>query len=263
MIVLKMKVWDSNGGYYNGTIQGPAYNKGYILTDHTGLFVTYAVLRDDISHDLDGYFNGNFGGINYNSVASSYHTVPAIWSHIPSATVFYISTHTSPDVFGDCYDDGGGDALSYYGNQAQTVQSAVALKSSSGLPPYNLVYVDGCNSAGNLNGGNTIVGHGPGAFGLGTAFSDRAFLGWENFTSGSLNTNWTEAIWERLCRGEGLYDAATDTLERTMIPRGPVTDTFPYLPQQDITPLIVGDPLMKLHDVYLGTAQGQWFRPLK
>lgn len=269
-IILKLKVWDSNGGYYDGTIQGKAYNKSYVLTNHSfQFFLTYASLRDTLS--------GSLSSINYDSsLASSWHRTSIIKTNIPTTTAFYIDTHSNVDGFVDCYGDGG--------NTSESVEfyeiPALLAQKTPYQPPYNFAFIDGCHSAGHPGNPSTDGAAGFGITGTNPDI-DRAFLGWQNFMSTVQdNDSWTKRMWQNMAKGYTLYTSCIMSSAQDP-PIGCKADTgIDYIRLVPIGPTIIGDPVMKLHGVYGGDGAigtlvapdgsvttaydlaGQWFRPL-
>ncbi len=266
-ITIKLKVTDSNNGYYEAAVTGPAYNKGYILTNGAApgfKYFGFAIHRDLIDSDISS--------INYTAMSSSYHRKSAILANVPSYTFLYVSSHANSNGFGDCYDsDGYGELVPYLssGNPpSPSIQDSVGSKTSN-QPPYNFAMVDGCDSAGGFQPNGTFI-QGGGANGFGISTHDRAFLGWGEEMDGCLDYNWSETVIGGLESGETLWDAieeATTDFPPIGPPPGSLTDQVTH-PQLFISPVIIGDPLFKLHGVYLGFSSGtywgaQWFRPLR
>ena len=265
-ITIKMKVTDSNGGNYQATVVGPAYNKAYIMQNDTptvasgdpGILV-YSVL-ERVVHDL--------GGVNYDtSMNSDSDRGSDMLAKFPIATVYYADTHTSDTGIGDCFNLGviaqSGIPGTVGGVQYSDVSVAIAKKnvqnatySSPSMPPYNLVFVDGCHSAGEFkSGGDNSLSGGAASFGVVKPATDRAFLGWTNFVSlwpEDDGTGFTEILFDNLSKNYDLYTACTMSVADS--PRigwlgediyG--KDKFNTGP---LSPYLIGDPHLKLHGVY-------------
>jgi len=266
MIALKLKVWDSNGGYYDGAIQGAAYNKGFVLLNNT----------DESSEDAFGVARVAA------SIERMKHTVPSgendkyhrddILQLIPNESVFYVKTHASENDFGDSFCGYQAGSLDNTCNADIETTSGVdsagrnmyhvdvthsVLSKNANQPPYNFVFLDGCETAGTTS--SSI------SFKFTNAFSisgqDRSYLGWHNevFASSSENINWKIRFWDNLSYGNTALDAA---LESTVdghplgeAIRGEVST------ETAISLVVLGDTATKLHGVY-GRSGLDWFRPL-
>lgn len=257
-VVLKIKVWDSNNGYYEGAIRGMAYNRAYILTNQT--LPSYGEERNTI-------FNSLPPSIKSISIGSSSDNANTILHQLGLFSIFFIHTHASPDDFGDCLYDGGGDEVDY--TLGPTAVSKI-FNPYILLPPYNFVFVSGCNSAGST-GANGIYHPGDGASGFSIQGLDRAFLGTQDFTSNA-DYPWSECIWNMLSSGCTLYEA--EILSQAF--DAPMGAQFLMNAESGmmhpVYPMIVGDPKMTLKSVYplhyITTPDGyflnttSWYLPL-
>ena len=256
MVALKLKVWDSNGGYYDGGIQGPAKNRIYAIGNHTFSFNPMsAQILSNIQQDAQS--------VNYFVVTTQEDRKPNVISTIPAYTVMYVYSHGGVDTFGDCSATSpifglntSGASPDYYLNLTD-VQLAVMAKNPN-QPPYNLEFLDCCNTAGDetispsIYWASTFINANP------YTEKDRAFLGWKNEVMGmESNAGWTNDVFDNLSIGLNLSDA---TLVATL--NGPELGKF-YFP---VFPEIIGDTKMKLHGVYGASSNDLenilWYRPL-
>ena len=299
-IKVTLKVWDTNGGHYDVKVIAPAYNKAYIMENNTTLTMTGDPLL--MWGGIIGRVKKDLEPLNYNTDLSSYldrenPTSKDLSNKLPKSTVFYADTHTSDLGFGDCFNEGplggSGNPLTTGGLEYSNLPPIIAKKNiysgpypSASTPPYNLVFIDGCHSAGQFgsNGDNSTAG-GAGSFGIYAPGKDRAFLGWTNFVSLwplPLNdgTGFTAKLFDHLAEDHDLYTACTlsiaDSPRIGWLGDDPTgKDKFNTGP---LSPHIIGDPKMKMHGVYgdvilgyLIDAHGKettaydryaWFKPL-
>ena len=258
-ITIKLKVTDTNGGYYEATVVGPAYNMAFVLTNHTlGFYLlTYAVESQKIE--------SIYRSINYSVEADSYDDYQTILGNIPEFTTFLITSHANDGGFGDCYDNSHGHLI-YYSDVAGAVNKKTMFQA-----PYNFAFIDGCHSAGHPN---EELLDGPQSFGIlpsgpqqksNYSSNDRAFVGFTNFVWSSVNIPWLFSIYQDLAKGYNLYDSVVQS-STDFMPEGS-SESQEYLPVS-IDAAIMGDPYMTLHGVYKGTmplgsnGSSQWFRAL-
>lgn len=267
-IKITLKVWDTNGGQYDVKLEAPAYNKAYIMENDTPTVQSgdpgflFGGVTDSITRNLEN--------IGYDTqLSSKTDTEKDMLNKFPKATVYYADTHTSDTGIGDCYNLGiiGGSGLpgTTGGVDYSELPPIIAKKNiysgpyaSASMPPYNLVFIDGCHSAGQFGskGDNSTTG-GAGSFGIYAPGNDRAFLGWTNFVSlwpWPINdgTGFTETLFANLAADYDLYTACTlsiaDSPRIGWLGDNPLgVDKFNTGP---LSPHIIGDPKMKMHGVY-------------
>ena len=270
MIVLKLKVWDSNSGYYEGKIQGPAYNKALVLGNNTfGASATQST--SDVSNVVKA--------INYFAFSSTQLHSQVILQVLPGFTVLYIDSHGNVGQIDDCFatgvnakTDGQGDPIPGTGDSGDNYMGSVQIEMSTGKknlfePPNNLIFLDACNTVGNkLDNPGTLNDVAlSGAFGIplpGTN-SDRALLGFNWYTNPtSDNANWTKRVWDWLAIGVPLYEAVNLSTEDGGV-TGPASNPggYFYYGSKVVNPVIQGDNAFTLHNIYSGPFAA-WFRPL-
>ncbi len=272
MVVLKMKVWDSAGGYYDGQIQAPAKNRMYAYGDQTPAHSNAAnVYAQMLLDDIFEHIQSDATSMNYYQVTTREDAKPAVLSTIPSYTAIYVDSHGFTNSIGDCFampDSGDDHYLDFV-----DIGGAIAVKSQNlNLPPYNFVFLDCCLTAGDPTQSPPLSTNLASAFLLGnysgslSGLSDRGFIGWKNTTLGiGSNARWTDNFNDNLALGYTMSDAALyATL--TFPELGPITETIPF-PLKPIFPEIYGDAKTKMCTVYgkLGGVDGgpgQWYRPL-
>ena len=194
IVTIKLKVTDTNGGYYEAKVVGQAYNRAYIAVNHT---------LPSYGDELAQIFGGLPGTFNQTSQSGSTDNAQAILNTLSSDTVFYIHTHANPSVFGDCNYDGGGDEVSYYGTPSIFFNLSM---SPASKPPYNLAFILGCNLAGTYDPTTSYFHAGTGASAFGIQGLDRAFLGTQDYALAS-DWDWSESVWNGLTSGLTLFDA--------------------------------------------------------
>ncbi|BDI27960.1 hypothetical protein CCAX7_000110 [Capsulimonas corticalis] len=246
LVTYKMTVQDSGGNSYYLTGQGPTLNKGYGVVNTDG----------DFNPGIAAAVLGNM--INYAQSPSAGDSKATINSNLPNYTAFYIATHGNSTGFGDGSIVGGQSPLPYYQQHFIAYQATspdigvtndITVKAANpNLPPYNLVDIDACNSAGNGAAAST------GATSFGINSSDRALLGWnaEEYTS---NYAWVARVWNNLALGMTLKDAVNAATSKGR-PSGPDANNHPV----PINGVILGDSATKLHGVY-GGAGLAWHLP--
>ena len=194
-----------------------------------------------------------------------------ILQSLPEYTVFYMLTRAEPDGFGDCFCPYEGGTLENLVMVAQSNPTLIdkdgknlfhvdiinsIMSKSLNQPPYNLVFVDGCETAGTTNQ--------PISHTLQNAFSingsDRAFIGWHNeiYASSAENRQFKTDVFDNLAGGDTLGVA----VEKAAIngdPSGEGTRGDPTT-EEAVFPQILGDAAMKLHGVYSGLGS-VWFKP--
>ena len=98
-ITIKMKVTDSNGGYYEATVVGPAYNKALVLSNNTLGSWWNGISFDDLYEKVAQ----TASSINDSITANKYYHVSDIETALPLNTVFYINSHGNENTFDDCF----------------------------------------------------------------------------------------------------------------------------------------------------------------
>lgn len=284
MIVLKLKVWDSNGGHYEGAVQGPAYNKAKNLGNNTPDF--------NVSRDLPDIVTKVLQNSGYTATSSESLQKNDILPLLPNLSAFYISTHGNSNEFGDCdafpkssafsYLFGSGDPTSSQGGVDITTKIS---QKTSAQPPYNFVFADGCETAST----NLL------AEGFKVKGADQAFLGWiQSYFIDQEHHDWTERFIAKLGNGQTIRDAVIQTDSEGLAdalsppPQGwtgawppnynsppPTGWTREWPPKESLdqhsngppaAPFYYGDPAFKLHGVFNSTIASagltNWFKPL-
>jgi hypothetical protein len=89
-IKLTLKVWDSNGGYYEINLSAPAKNRIYALGNHTFSFFPFTdQILETVQQDAQT--------ANYSAVTPQEDRKPSIISTIPAYTVL-VTIQVSPRV---------------------------------------------------------------------------------------------------------------------------------------------------------------------
>ncbi len=226
------------------TFETPAkivYNKGYDLVNQTltgGPGETGAIVGLELSAQA-----------KHTVLAASDHVKATILANLPTYTVFFIYTHGSQAVFGDCFVDNTPGVGAYL--TAQEVGNANAQKGQ--LPPYCFVQFQACSVF--ANGDSSMAS----AFGIGPGSIDRAALGWsEDMAYGGPNEWWIQDLWAALCtNGRTLEQAIAQANVGQQHFGG--DGCWVALFQHKIPPTVIGDMSMKVHGVYGGTDL-QWWR---
>lgn len=271
-IKVKLKVWDTNGGNYDVSVTAPAYNKGLALLNNTSESSAdaFGLNRVRTALQLMHYAIPPDDGIPYGSFAR-YHR-DDIYKALPTNSVFYMDTHASQDVFGDSY---CGYEAGTYDNLCQAdientfvtdskgknmfhvdITRSVLTKSNA-QPPYNFVFIDGCETAGRT--GSPISKTLSSAFGI--SGSARCFVGWHNevFAQSTENINWKIRFWDNLRYGNSVWVA----IEKATIDGDPLGEGTRGIAtsETEVYPVMVGDWATKLYGVYHGKGTA-WYIPL-
>ena len=286
MIVLKLKVWDSNGGYYVGKIRGPACNKALILQNTEPQQSIFSASTNTVAIES--------ATMNYGSPSISAWTVPQIQNGLAPQTMAYISTHGFEGGFCSCdYNP----ALSYlfisgfdlFGTTAAanqevsneiaanpgwwnllhpySVQAGVDAKTLS-QPSYNFVMLNSCSTVQN---GNTDLATGfqiPLSSG-----TDRALIG--NPVSNEIDSDndlWLSRFWDLVSIGFTVREAVLLADVKGQL----ISQEVLGVPLSRFEPVIQGDMATTLHGVYgnlrhagsmndvatLDTTANRWYLPL-
>jgi hypothetical protein len=264
-ITIKLKVTDSNSGYYEVTVVGPVKNRLYGIANQnlkfgklaTGTFAANQTLDDVVSTAQQ---------MNYTAVESITDDKIAVLNTLPSYTAFFAFTHGEIGV-GSCTATRD-DASQFL--RSTDILNQIAVKAVNlNLPPYNFVELDACS----LGGTDDYIG----AFGITRNLSglpihavDRAGIAWAPVIVADWNNEgWSEKLWEELNNGRTLYDATllaemtwTVFAESKEFPS--LSSPFPFT-LANVS--IYGDPKTTLHGVYGGfapfvTSSSLWYRPL-
>ena len=226
---IKAVVTDSGGNTYSGQITGPIYNLTYVLGNQT---LAYGKTAAD---DVDA----RAASADWDPNESTSDTKAAIIPGIPIYTGFYFDTHSGAGNFGDCLWPNSGNGGIIY---AADVSGAVAKKTVD-TPPYNLVFIDGCNSASD----NTLSN----AFGIGG--TDTCFIGYTTEDDDTAhNVNWSNDVWSYLDGGDTVKAALNDATNEIGAPTdGGVA----------AVPKPFGDVNTTIHATAYGAPKGNWFNP--
>jgi hypothetical protein len=264
-ITIKLKVTDSNSGYYEATVAGPAYNKALLLESNV-LDVDY---MGGIANELASPLRST---ANYTAIASNSYQKMDILNALPANTAFFIFSHGLPGTFGDC--DALDTSSSYFrlyagtsagGNDSvnQPTVSQEILNKGNSPPPYNFVLSDCCLTGYDSQLANAFLGSNG-------SKTDRAYVGYtvEVWGDSSLHT-YTNALWTNLLSGKTLRDAIIDADCTSTPVNGAAPDGLLHPDNENpvAVPKYYGDASMRLHYVYGGHTQfngifstEQWFR---
>lgn len=196
----------------------------------------------------------------------------AVLKALPANTVCYVDTHASQSGFGDSY---CGYEAGTYNNLCQAdIENPVVtdstgrnmfhvditrsiLSKNNAQPPYNLVFIDGCETAGETDLPTShILSNAFGVFG-----SDRCFIGWHNevFAQASENINWKIRFWDNLRYGNSvIISVLKSTIDGDPLGEGTRGNAATIT---EIYPVMLRDWATKLHGVYRGKGIN-WYRPL-
>jgi hypothetical protein len=256
-ITIKLKVTDSNGGYYEATIAALAKNRAYILANQ----------ERDPQNLQSNYAANAYSAMSYVTLGSSQDHKTDVLQRLPHYTSFFTITHGNEGDFTDSYFSPAPNAQ-YDPNVSvtwQDITQALSLENPNApnfnhdLAPYNFVYLDSCESVGytshpvNYNLANS--------FGIYQLNNDRAFLGWHNEVINNAYNfqTWNERLWNDLINGHTILDAVLRSCADSQPQGESVHGVEVYV---NVKPVIVGDGRLKLHGVYLGIDASQWFRPI-
>lgn len=210
---LKVRLVPSSGTtYFTNAISGiTLYNKAYVLG--AGTCTTYGDTTADAVSSQCASMNHS---VYPASGANSSDHRDTILSNLPTYTVFYIYTHGAYDEspysgmtsFRDC-DSAIGDDPATECLSSGDIATAIAGK--SGVPEYNIVHIDACDSAGDGTDSHNDMAI---AFGIlnadGSSKTDRAYIGFNGACSDNqAHANWSGAIWQRLQAGDRISAAVT------------------------------------------------------
>jgi hypothetical protein len=263
-ITIKLKVTDSNNGYYEATVAGPAYNKAVALVNNNTDFNL-----DENPNEIATFLTNQN---NYTATPSTSMQKMDILTTLPSLTALYIDSHGNLGKVGDC--DAAPLSSDYFylfpGNATTdnddvnqpTINKKVRDKTLA-QPPFNFVFLNACLTSGDSQLANAFLGY------TGSK-TDRAELGFTISIWGDSNlTNYTKALWASLLSGRTVRDAIID-VDCTSTPvNGVAPDGKIHLDNENpvAVPKCYGDASMRLHYVYGGHTQfngifstEQWFR---
>ena len=263
-ITIKMKVTDSNSGYYEATVVGPAYNKAVALVNNNTDFNL-----DENPNEIATFLTNQN---NYTATPSTSMQKMDILTTLPSLTALYIDSHGNLGKVGDC--DAAPLSSDYFylfpGNATTdnddvnqpTINKKVRDKTLA-QPPFNFVFLNACLTSGDSQLANAFLGY------TGSK-TDRAELGFTISIWGDSNlTNYTKALWASLLSGRTVRDAIID-VDCTSTPVNGVAPDGKIHPDNEnpvAVPKCYGDESMRLHYVYGGHTQfngifstEQWFR---
>ena len=264
-ITIKMKVTDSNSGYYEATVVGPAYNKALLLETTAPGFDEMTGISDELASSLKS-------NTNYSAISSNSYQKMDILNALPSNTAFFIMSHGNEGDFGDC--DALPKSTDYFylyagsstggtDSENQPTISQKILSKANQFPPYNFILRDSCLTSSDSQLANAFLGYtGPKI--------DRADLGYTISIWGDSNLhNYTKALWASLLSGKTVRDAIID-VDCTSTPVNGVAPDGKFHPDNEnpvALPKCYGDESMRLHYVYGGHTQfngifstEQWFR---
>ena len=266
-VIIKLKVWDSNSGYYEAQITAPVKNRLYGIANQS-----FGLFRDDVASTSLDSVKHNADAMNYFTATSRTDDKQAIYDTLPSYTVFYAFTHGFfGGGFGDCLaTDNGGDAhfitiaRSLYDNTLtfdyRSIQAIVATKTANlSLPPYNFIQLQACELGEDSSYAD--------AFGITSGSPDRACLAWGyTIADNELERDWLNTLWSNLSAGKTLYDAAVQAGTDSRV-FGYDERKESFLQLRSVPCTIFGDPKMTLHNVYQGTSgtdvsRHPWYRSL-
>lgn len=270
IIVIKLKVWDSNGGYYDGKLSALSYNVSLVLGNNTfGDSATQST--SDVSTATKA--------ANYSTFCSLQLHSNIILQILPVFTALYIDSHGSVGQIDDCFatgvsakTDANGNPIPGTGDTDDSIMGSVQVRLSTAKknifePPNNFIFLDACNTIGNkLDNPGTLNDTAlAGAFGIALpgSNSDRALLGFNWYTNlTDDNANWTKRVWDWLAIGTPLYVAVTmSTADGGVTGPGSKPGGYFYYGTKIVSPVIQGDNAFTLHNVY-GGPFAAWFRPL-
>jgi len=215
--------------FYSTAISGVTlYNKAYVLANTTDI---------GNSSTAASSVQSSCSSMNHSVNYSTSDANATILGNLPTYTVFYINTHGGYNVFAqypnqtvfeECCSNISADYTHYMGSS----DVATAVSGKSGVPYYNFVQIDACNSAayndmaiafGILNGD-------------GSTKTDQAYLGWNGVAQDtSDHASWTGLVWSGLQSGNTLSQAVTAA-----------NNAYSGFG----TPSMLGDTGMTLHKVY-------------
>ncbi len=279
-ITITLKVWDTNGGYYDVKVEAPAYNKAYVLVNG-GSPVTAPNGRTMQVNDFPSGdqalqdVKDSMTRMKQLVIPSKTATKSEILAGILSKSVFYIKTHGdyghAPFIINgkdevypagvymsDCTfyaaippNDDPNIAAKLIGDYE--VAPEILARNTQFIPPYNYVQVDACQSAGN----DPYIATGMAdAFGVKTR-ADAAFLGYGSDINGDLNDEQFAArVLQNMANQQTLEDAVVNSLNVHTLSHGN-GENAPLAPSVTI----IGDWRMRLHGIFSGVA-GNWFKPL-
>lgn len=184
-------------------------------------------------------------------------------------SVFYASTHGDyGPTFWDSYEDNmGSDGMPDEANHLIGPNDIDLSKwKNDSQPPFNLVFLDGCISAGEILADPRRIP----SFNFGEEFlswpdsglTDRCFLGWGYYTFDSQDSeDWTLRLFAGLCSGQNLFESVMQADAVAPMYGLLCTRCEPWFWNNGpIEPSWYGDVYMKLHGVYGGTGL-DWCRP--
>jgi len=172
------------------TTSGNAYANAHLLPESTIAAFDAQDKLTNTHHSLD---------------SSIYKTKDDILSLIPVDTVFYAFTHANAGVFTDSYCGGGFWPPCPDWQRITASEVAAQVANKGWYPPYNFVFVDGCQSASTTSLASAFGVVGP----TGGALTDRAFVGWLT-VSDSRDLPFTQTLWAWLAAGAELAQAYTE-----------------------------------------------------
>jgi hypothetical protein len=233
-----------------------AYNEGYLLNDTAFTSGNGLTALTDVGTRL--------GGMNHDTVSSEA-SKDSINSALPTYTVFYAYTHGYVDSFNHtAFGDGSAQSVDYYIGLGQNwtdhyVLSSEVLASpntkSLSQPPYNLAFVDGCETGVQSDLAYAFLYGNPSG---GSGATDRAYLGWEvDLADDMRNVNWTNRMFQNLENGEILSDAIKDA-SSVEAPIGVDENGLGFDVDTSSQLATFGDGGMKLHEVYPNTGTNWW-----
>jgi len=250
-----MKIAVTPTGFPGGASFSPAelkykvLNAAYILTNHT-----FGPVANQI---LDSW-NDSMTLCNVGGRISDVDSSSTILNLLPYYTVLYEGSHGQTGTFFDCNatETTSGGAVNYF-DIVPKIQEKVSLNSIP-IPPYNFVFCDSCDSAGNLLDTADTSDYGLSnslLLGSGSPFNrgyleDTAFLGWTlEVAELPSNADFSDTIGEDLSQGEPLTMAMDDAASTSWAIG--VTHFIGAYPVYGIIPAVYyGDPMMKLSGVY-------------
>ena len=281
-ITIKMKVTDSNSGYYEVTVAGPVKNRVYAVANQEfpnrwpfrSSSNAFAQITDVASQAT---------GDNYFAVSTHSDSKDTMFQTFPLYTVFFAVTHATmitgfldcivePEFKGELGEHFIVDVPNgtYYLANGQpdneTLQNMRDIKAANlNLPPYNFVQLNCCEI-----GEDNRYAKG---FGIEQNSVDRACLAWKDtILLDDGEANWTQGVWTGLSAGLTLFDAVmlqNVASNPTSAVSAQIGD-WPIIPFKWAFPTIYGDKRMTLHGVYTGTNTltfggshaNQWYRPI-
>ncbi|BDI31713.1 hypothetical protein CCAX7_37640 [Capsulimonas corticalis] len=254
-IVLKLKVWDSGGNYYEGAISAPAKNRMFSIVNQTfGTYENSAQLSASVA-------SGEAGALNYDTATSDSDTSQDIVNTLQYYTTFHAVTHGDPTFFMDCLADdsggvpGGPDGDTSHIMNAGDIEKVLELKKANlNLPPITFAHFDACEvgSSSSIFDGLDV-----------TQEEDTAGVGWPQTIWMNYGvTNFNNVLWNEFSKGHFLIDAVAEAEQS--LPCVFAQGSSPLQPLVRAFPAVYGDPLMTLSGVYRSSKHDQhyWYRPI-